>query len=92
MKSYNYKSVLINGSVYYKDGKPVHNAIVILEAYVPYKFCRASIKYCRKHCGSTITNCRGKFYFIIHDTRYYYKIKVINNAYTNRISINYCIN
>lgn len=92
MKSYNLKSVLINGSVCYKDGCPIKNVIVFLEVYVPYKYHGTSIKYCRKYCGSTITNFNGKFHFLIYDTRFYYKIKVFNNAYMNKHSINCCIN
>lgn len=92
MKSYNHKSVLINGSVCYKDGCPIKDAIVFLEAYIPYKYHGVSIKYCRKYCGSTITNFKGKFHFLIYDTRFYYKIKVFNNEYMNKDSINCCIN
>ena len=92
MKNYNYRSVLVNGNVCYKNRSPIKNAIVFLEAFFPYKYYGISIKYYKKYCGYTITNCKGKFYFLIYDTRCYYKIKVFDNVCTNIDSANCCIN
>lgn len=100
MKNYNYRSylkrVLVNGKVCYENGSPIENAIVFLEAFFPYiyhdKYYRFSIKYDKKYCGYAITNRKGEFCFPIHDTRYYYKIKVFNNTCTNMNSVNCCVN
>jgi hypothetical protein len=70
MKSCN--RVLINGKVCYRNGNPVKNAIVILEAFLPHSDYK-------KFCGYTLTNCNGEFCCLIYNKRYYYKLKVFNN-------------
>jgi protocatechuate 3,4-dioxygenase beta subunit len=96
MRNYNcnfyLKEVLVRGNVCYKSGKPVKNAIVYLEAFLPYKCYRCKIKYYKKYCGYTITNRNGRFYFLIHDTRYYYRIKVFDNKCKNVSSVSCSIN
>jgi len=85
-----FKEVLISGTVCYKNGYPVKNAIVFLEAFFPYKSHGFPVKYYKKLCGYTATNYNGEFYCLIYDTRYYYKIKVFNNKCNklNNVSCN----
>lgn len=87
MKNYNCRSylkrVLVKGTVCYKDGSPIKNAIVFFEAFFPYKHYGLPVKYYKNFCGYTITNCNGEFYCLIHDIRYYYKIKIFKNKYNN---------
>lgn len=87
MKNYNcssyLKRVLVRGNVCLKDGSPIKNAIVFLEAFFPYKYYGHQVKYYKKYCGNTITNCNGEFYCLIYDIRYYYKIKVFDNKCNN---------
>jgi hypothetical protein len=87
MKNYNYSSylkrVLVKGNVVYKNGSPIKNAIVFLEAFFPYKSYGLPVKFYKKYCGYTTTNCKGGFCYLICDIRCYYKIKVFDSKCNN---------
>lgn len=79
MENYNSesKSVLLKGRVCYEDGLPAENAEVMVEAIFFYNNGGDKKKYSKKFCGSTFTNNKGEFSYLIDDTKCYYKIKVV---------------
>jgi len=91
MKNYNcryyLKRVAVQGTVCYRNGSPVKNAIVFLEAFFPCKYHRFPVKFHKKCCGYTTTNFNGEFAFLICNTRYYYKIKVFDNTGADRSDV-----
>ena len=72
--------VLIQGYVHYKEGSPVHGAIVILEKIsCEYNEVSQEEQNQTIHMADSVTGNNGEFCFVITDKSSYYKIKVFDN-------------
>jgi len=77
---YYIEKILIQGYVHYRDGSPVHGAIVILEK-IPCKYNEELQEEQNQiiYLANTITGSNGAFCFFITDRASCYKIKVFDN-------------